>query len=35
MTLDPEGWFVRGYENDGGEENIDGVWIPKLIPELL
>ena len=32
MTLDPEGWFVRGHENDGGEENIDGVWIPKLRP---
>ena len=24
-TLDPEGWFVRGHEYDGGEDNIYGV----------
>ena len=30
--LDLEGWFVRGNDHDGGEENIDGVWIPKFRP---
>ena len=31
-TLDTEGWFIRGHDHDGGEENIYGVWITKCIP---
>ena len=30
--LDPEGWFGRGHENDGGLDNIYGGWIPKFRP---
>ena len=31
-TMYPEGWFVRGHDHDGGEENIYLVWIPKFRP---
>ena len=31
-TLDPEGWFYRLNDHDGGGENICGVWIPKFRP---
>ena len=34
-TLYPEGWFFRGHDNDGGEENIYGVWIPKFRPGIF
>ena len=26
--LDPYGWFECGHDNNGGEFNMDGVWIP-------
>ena len=30
--LDTEGWFARVHDHDGGEDNIDGVCIPKFRP---
>ena len=34
-TLDMEVWFVRGYDNSGGEENIYGVWILRFRPVIF
>ena len=28
--LEPAGWFEREHDNDGGEINVDIVWIPRF-----
>ena len=30
--LQPEDWFVRGHDLNGGEENSEGIWLPKYKP---
>ena len=27
--LEPEGWFPRGQDIDGGNQNCDGFWTPR------
>ena len=29
-VLDPSGWFERRHDNNGGEMNVYGVWIPRF-----
>ena len=29
-ALEPAGWFERRHDHDGGEMNVDGVWIPNF-----
>jgi hypothetical protein len=28
--LEPEGWFERGHDQDGGKKNTQGFWVPTI-----